>query len=977
MSAPDIDMQHPVFVGRRPELERLATLWRAIASGAGRIAIVGGEAGIGKTALVREFMDSVVADGGRVHVGHSYERTPIALHDPWSEILDSIRDSRNPAERNQTPPGAEDEVSRIGWIVSQILPPPDEPPTLLVLEDFQWADAASIEILRHASHQCLRRRLLILLTLRTDDQLPAAPIYTRLPEIVREGHVSRFDLAPLTPHETRELIDRYLALPPASASSLADFLAQHTEGIPLFIAEMIESLRRTGILQHTGTDWELRALPPASGPVPIPELLRQIVEARLQTVEPGNRQNLQFIAVIERAVPVDHWPALFEQSEATIIESIEAGLASGLLLESQRDGHPEFRHALFRRALLAEISSLRRRSLHRQVAEFLVATPEPRPRFVASHFQQAGDPRAFDWLIRAAYEAERGFAMLTAVEYLELALTMLDEGVAQLPQGEHGWLLLRTGSLHRQTLLPASRDYLGEALAIAREVGDRALEVQALWGQGVDVCLRGRNGLAALDEALKISASLPANEREGAASDLLFGMPSDLVIARGVLVVCCAIFGDLERARTYAGEYLAIPVGDARRDRSIAGQVHMGLAFTYEAEGEPAKTQQELRRALELHEEIDSTWGKAVVIQDLLLNTLYFYADKPSRRKRIAAEVERIWQAAEHGVTRLPPRFGLLSALYLYGEWDEARRLAEPFLEDEYVVQALIYPVLASIARYQGRPDDAWGIIAYLLPEGPDTPDRSVIMSYAIPTQHVAIDMALDDEDFELAERWIDAAGRWLGAAGETDAFVFGRSQLAARRGRLALMQGDLGSASRQASSAVSEARDPYQPVALIEALLLAGQCHSAQGENEAAADAWSEALELARDCDAAHLIATVELHLARLDAERGNPDRAREYSTSALATIERLDARLLLRGLSPARAQQPASADLPEGVHITPRELEIARLLVTGKSNREMAGQLSISVRTIERHISNLYEKTGAHGRAAITAYILSNDLL
>jgi DNA-binding CsgD family transcriptional regulator len=404
----------------------------------------------------------------------------------------------------------------------------------------------------------------------------------------------------------------------------------------------------------------------------------------------------------------------------------------------------------------------------------------------------------------------------------------------------------------------------------------------------------------------------------------------------------------------------------------------MGLAFTYEAAGEPSKAQQELKRALEIHEEIESTWGKAVVIQDLLLNTLYFYTDERDQRERIAAEVERFWQATEHGVTLLPPRFGLLSLLFLYGEWDEARRLAEPFLEDEYVVQALIYPVLAHIARYQGRSDDAWRISAYLFPEGPDTPTRSVIMSYAIPTQHAAIDLALDDEDFELAERWMAANAHWLGPDGEPDACVIWRSQLAARRGRLALLKHDLQRAVEYAAEAVALARDPYQPIALVEALLLAGQCQRVRGQTEAAADAWHAALELARACDAAYLEADTALRLARLDAERGQGELARKRSTRALATIERLGARLLLRGLEPAGVSgETELAGLAGGVHITPRELEIARLLVTGKSNREMAEQLSISVRTIERHISNLYEKTGAHGRAAITAYVLSNNLV
>ena len=96
-----------------------------------------------------------------------------------------------------------------------------------------------------------------------------------------------------------------------------------------------------------------------------------------------------------------------------------------------------------------------------------------------------------------------------------------------------------------------------------------------------------------------------------------------------------------------------------------------------------------------------------------------------------------------------------------------------------------------------------------------------------------------------------------------------------------------------------------------------------------------------------------------------------------ALDTIERLGARLLLRELRSTAAVPSAGQMLPHDVRITPRELEIARLLVTGKSNKEIADLVSISVRTVERHVSNLYEKTGAHGRAAITAYILSNNLI
>jgi ATP/maltotriose-dependent transcriptional regulator MalT len=236
--------------------------------------------------------------------------------------------------------------------------------------------------------------------------------------------------------------------------------------------------------------------------------------------------------------------------------------------------------------------------------------------------------------------------------------------------------------------------------------------------------------------------------------------------------------------------------------------------------------------------------------------------------------------------------------------------------------------------------------------------------------QALAVGLALDASDLGTARAWLEAHDRWL----EWSGAVLCWSEAQALRAQYHWQAGDLEKAREHAERALTRATELRQPLALLGAHRLIGELEIEAGQFERAAAHLDGSLALAEACGAPYERALTLLAFAELRAATGETEQAGKLLNEVRAICEPLGAKRPLTRVDALAARLAASrissTTYPDRLSL--REVEVLRLLAGGSSNQEIANTLSISVRTVERHITNLYAKIGAHGRADATAYAL-----
>jgi predicted ATPase/transcriptional regulator with XRE-family HTH domain len=418
-------------VGREREQGLLRTALSAALGGAGSLVLIGGEAGIGKTALAVALCQEGVQQGARHLVGRCFDLTETPPYGAWSDVLAGL-----PALA-----GTAGQPGDAAQVRTALADAAGQHPLMLLLDDLQWADPASLELLRLVGRGLAALPMLLLVTYRSDELTRRHPLAHLLPVLVHEAPTLRLDLRPLTEEGVRTLVEDRYALPARDVARLVTYLRGRAEGNPFFSGEVLRALEEEGVLRRTEQGWTLGAL----GAARVPVLLRQVVENRLQRLGEKSRDVLQIAAVVGQEVALAPWAEVAGVGEDALLPIVERAVEAGVL-EATPDGRGvRFAHALIREALYEGLLPPRRRSWHRRVGEALTAGRLPAdPDVVAYHFQQAGDARAGQWLVAAGERAQRARAWLTAAARFDAALALLDEDAAHL--SERGWGTL----LHRQ-----------------------------------------------------------------------------------------------------------------------------------------------------------------------------------------------------------------------------------------------------------------------------------------------------------------------------------------------------------------------------------------------------------------------------------------------------------------------------------------------------------------------------------------------
>src|SRR5262245_8036097 len=303
----------PPLLERESQLRQLATAMAEAEAGAGRMVLIGGEAGIGKSSLVEHVARS--QPPGRALLGTCDPLgTPQALA-PFLELAGGLEATLAAELSSSAAPGP-----RLFEALSGA-------PRLLVVEDVHWADQATLDVLRYMGRRVTRLPALILATFRSEDAAAGSPLAVLLGDLATAAGVSRMELAPLSLAATRVL-----------AGGDAVLLHRRTGGNPFFIREVM-----------------------ASGGMDVPATVRDAVMARASRLSPAARAALEAAAVAGTRKPEARLAALLDR-DRTPRWGMEEAMWAGFLMRDA--GIVRFRHELVHAAIAEATAPARRQRLH-------------------------------------------------------------------------------------------------------------------------------------------------------------------------------------------------------------------------------------------------------------------------------------------------------------------------------------------------------------------------------------------------------------------------------------------------------------------------------------------------------------------------------------------------------------------------------------------------------------------------------------
>jgi DNA-binding CsgD family transcriptional regulator len=841
---------------------------------------------------------------------------------------------------------------------------------VLLFDDLHWADPASLDLLRVVARQLVHWPMLMLITYRSDEIDARSPLYALIPTLVRETRTERLDLRPLPDDSVHLLVDRRYGLPLADATRLSRYVQQRAEGNPFFIGEIFRALQEESVLSRNTTGWLLNELVD----VRVPALVRQVIGLRIHRLDDEVQRLLTIAAVIGQEVPITVWQIVAGVDEESLLTAIERAEAAFLIAGTREGTRIRFVHALIRETLYEGMTAARRRHWHQRTGEVLAAMPGADADAVGYHFEQAGDERAITWLVWAGEAAHRAYAWLTAAQRYQTVVAHLDANSE--PSELQATFHYRVAEMLQFSDPQQAIEHIDAVQRIAITLSDHALIAFAQVHRGRLLAFAGAldaalsdlaDGMKAMD-ALASSDIVRLTRMDSARTALQTGRsPFVLQLARAG-----RIFEAVAIAMNMPSRYRDIAASNALKAENIS----LGLVIARALLGEP-------EAAIEVLAEVRSNFASLgdfhvlgfLVIIELRMIVLAYYADDLTGRRQRAKEGEQVWGKA-YGVTPdLPNRFPALPLLLLEGQWSEAREVALAVSDNKFVVMGVhAISMLGPLARAQGDVALAWAQVQALFPDGPATRPGTVPFFEALTLQRLAAALALDAGDCATARTWLMMHDAWL----DWNGAVLGRAdgQLGWAAYHRAI--GDLPAATHHVQEAILSASAPRQPLVLLGAHRLLGELATEAGRHTDALAHLGDALALADACAAPYERALCLIALARHHASTGNRaeagallGEARALCSSlgalpALAQCDLLERELADTGAAPDR--------YPDG--LSEREFDVLRLIARGMSNREIAATLFISSRTVNRHIENLYRKIDAHNKADATSWALRHHL-
>ncbi len=498
-----------VFVDRSVELVRLDTALKEASSGKGQIVLIEGEAGVGKSALVKRFLsnitDDITVSTSECKVG---ERTPYA----------SIREIMGISDR--------EDISSIDIPLLGLMPIPTEKkpeslsserdkmfdsflsfleksskkkPLLGVIDSAQWMDEASAKMLSKASPKIEKSNILLLVVYRPEDIQRGAVIFDTLKELKEQENVTSIKIQKLDYNSSREMIVKMLKRDDVPKNFIHR-IYKETEGNPLFIKEIINSLIQEGILDPSS----YRKIETES--IRVPPTIKEVLMRRITKLDPEARKVLNYGAVIGPRFKFDVLRELTGMDEEKLLDIIDT-LIDAKIIEEDPTTDEEiyiFTYMQIKEIVEESMNRSRKRVLHKKIAEYLEKINGDIYE-TAEHFFKGGIwKKAYQYALKAAEKSAASFGFESAVYYYNMALEC-SENIDNIEKNEILDILMKLGELYRslgqwdEAIGTYSRAIeISEKLGEQRKIGEINLYLGSIeknrgnW-DSADICFEAAN----------------------------------------------------------------------------------------------------------------------------------------------------------------------------------------------------------------------------------------------------------------------------------------------------------------------------------------------------------------------------------------------------------------------------------------------------------------------------------------------------
>jgi DNA-binding CsgD family transcriptional regulator/tetratricopeptide (TPR) repeat protein len=941
----------PVILGRDDLLEQMDHLIGEAVQARGRSLFLSGQAGLGKTRLLRATIRKAEAAGLRVDGGSvapQDHQVPLASirematgmrgNAAWGTLSEDLLaiDGRTAGDAL----GARRVIVRS--VADRILEAIDRP-TMLIFDDLHWTDEMSLEVVGELARHAAEVPLLLLGGYRADE-FPVGTIHREWrSRLLSQRHAEEARLRRLTEDETATAITLILGGELPAPRDVVEAVHQRTNGIPLHIEELLAALSPDALSDG-------RLIREAH----VPDTIGDAVLSRLSRLPDEVRLVARAGAVIGRCFSPEALAGVVGLSLPELEPSIQALVDAAILhpFDYIDQGYYDFRHQLLRDAIYSDVPPSQLRRFHAQAAEFVMGLEASSIIHASRHYERAGlRTQAYRSAMTGALEAGR---VAAKQEALELYRRAIDNMPDDLSPGERAELLRS----YAGTALAIER--IGEALLAAREARRWFLEAGRIPEAAemlVDIANGERkNGITSVEQRRALISQGLA-EIESAGNDpRVDEARAQLLSFQSLNEFDAANFDEAARLNA---RYLAIARDLRDHEMELDAEFMQGMIAL--ARGEDDAT---LERLVEIAQEArDAGYESVGVTSFRVAATMAARVMDYGAAKAAIREGLEYADAIEQSHCR--QQMAATSALidWASGDWDAASRRARQEAVERGCRRGALgaIPVIGFIAMGRGEVDEARRWLGDALAEGREIDDVEMILpplwglaELALVTGEPAVALARSEEALGIAQR-----------TGERPFFVpfvvtGVRAALALHRPEdarrwLETSRGHIGGWT-MAEAALTHA----------EGLVTMAQGHltGARATLEAAVDGWQHRGRVWESAGARLDLAQCLLRSNRY-AEAAGLIASVQQTAGKLGSLPLIDRAEGLQRLARGRG----SVEEP-WYPLTAREFEVARFVASGMTNPEIAEQLVLSPKTISAHVEHILAKLGVARRSEIAAW-------
>ena len=993
----------PVLIGRVPDLTTLRLLVDRAASGEGQVALLSGEAGIGKSRLVAEVKTEAISHGFLLLQGSCFPTDHAIPYAPLLDLLRSFLTGHSSAlPASEVEPFAQaflPLLPDLGHVLAAIPSPPalaplnpeqekrrrfetlayflsgqaEKRPLLLVVEDLHWSDDISLEFLHYLARRCPAHRLLLLLTYRSDEVHPHLRQF--LAHLDRERLAQEISLPRLTLEEVEAMLRAVFAIPRSARLELLDPIYTLTEGNPFFVEEVLKSLLATGEIFYANGRWERKPL----GELHIPRSVQDAVQQRAGQISESARHVLMLAAVAGRRFDFGLLQVLTRHDEAQLLTLIKELVAAQLVVEESAEQFA-FRHALTRQAIYADLLVRERKMLHRRLAETMErlygSSSEAHLADLAYHFYEAGVwEQAVTYGQRAGEQALRLYAPQAAVEQLTRALDAAQQAAIPPPAS-----LYRLRGQAYETLGDFEQARLDDeaTLQLARSAGQRQDEWQALLDLGFLWKERDYSQTGAYyQQALSLARC----------------MDEPLTLAYSLTRVGNWHLNIEQTHEALHYQMEALALFEQAQDQQGLAETYDLLGMTTTLWGDLLQASAYYQQAIALFQHLGDRQGLASALPTLMVlgegggyETETMVSATTSFAESLHFGEQGLLIAREIG-SRSDEVYALFMLAHYLGPHGEYARALE-------VAQASL-ALAEQIEHHEWLVGARWQLgTLYLdllaLHEGQQQLEQALALAHTVGSWNWVRIVSGFLAPVYLLQHDLAKADATLSAALAPDAAMqtIGQRLVWAARADLALARGEATLALSITEQLIASAANLSRERVIPRLWKLRGEELAALERAEEAEMALLAAQDAAQAQGLRPWLWRICVALGRLYQAQARSVEAEQAFAAARSLIEELaesvpGEELRAQFLSQAtallpqrRPRTPGKAAKEAYGGLTAREREVAALIARGQSNREIAEALVVSERTIETHVANIMFKLSAQSRRQIRDWAIDKGL-